>query len=304
MNVFSLPRTEEDAIKLFQAKGILPKMRHCDQGHEMTLNVGGTHVRWRCNKRECRSDVSMRVGNWMAGIRLSYVTLLRFIYGWAWQYTSIDWCERELGINHNTTVSMNAIMRETCALYMMGQPNQKIGGHGHIVEVDESLFSRRKSNCGRIFCEQWVVGGICRDTKDCFLVCVANRTATTLVKVISDHVLDGTTIYTDCWKGYSSVELRSAGYDHMTVNHRYNFVDPFTGVHTQNIERLWGAAKWRNKVHRGTKRDFLDSYFIEFMARRKSDDDTFEWILRVISETFPPECEPDLSTNSTTYLCP
>ena len=39
MNVFSLPRTEEDAIKLFQAKGILPKMRHCDQGHEMTLLV-------------------------------------------------------------------------------------------------------------------------------------------------------------------------------------------------------------------------------------------------------------------------
>ena len=39
-------------------------------------------------------------------------------------------------------------------------------------------------------------------------------------------------------------ELQLAGYDRMTVNHKYNFVDPFTGVHTQNIELLWGAEKW------------------------------------------------------------
>ena len=51
--------------------------------------------------------------------------VLRFVYGWARQYTSIDWCERELGITKNTTVSMNAIMREGCALYMMGKSDHK-----------------------------------------------------------------------------------------------------------------------------------------------------------------------------------
>ena len=137
MNLFNLPNTEEEAITFFQAHGILPGKRFCSDGHEMTLCVG-QQVRWRCKKRSCRTEVNMRVGNWLVGMRLSYVSILRFVYGWAWQYTSISWCERELGINHNTTVSMNAIMRETCALYMIGRSDHKIGGHGRIVEVDES----------------------------------------------------------------------------------------------------------------------------------------------------------------------
>ena len=79
------------------------------------------------------------------------------------------------------------------------------------------------------------------------------------MKAIGEHVEDGTVIYTDCWKGYSTDQLQAAGYDHMTVNHKYNFVDPIIGVHTQNVERMWGAVKWRNKCHRGTKRDLLST---------------------------------------------
>ena len=200
---------------------------------------------------------------------------------------------------------MSAIMRETCALYLMGRPNSKIGGAGLIVEVDESLFSKRKSNCGRVLDQQWVVGGTCRETKQCFMVCVPDRSAETLVKVISEHVEDGAVIYTDCWKGYSTNQLQAAGYDHMTVNHKYNFVDPFTGVHTQNVERMWGTAKWRNKCHRGTKRDFLDSYLIEFMARQCATEDPFLWIVKAIADIFPPETVSykRAKTTDSTYVC-
>ena len=75
----------------------------------------------------------------------------------------------------------------------------------------------------------------------------------------------------------------------MTVNQKYNFVDQFTAVHTQNVERMWGTAKWRNKCHRGTNRDFLDSNLIEFMARQYATEDPFLWIVKAIADIFPPE---------------
>ena len=100
-----------------------------------------------------------------------------------------------------------------------------------------------------------------------------------------------------CWKGCSTAAFESAGYKH---RNKYNFVDPFTGVYTQNVERMWGAAKWG-----GTKQDFLDSYFIEFMARRKATDDVFMWTFEVIAETFPPGTVlyRRASTTETLYIC-
>lgn len=68
------------------------------------------------------------------------------------------------------------------------------------------------------------------------------------------------------------------------VNHRYNFVDPASDVHTQHIERLWGSARWRNKVQRGTARSFL-----QFMWRNGlAGSDPFEAILKAKGEFWPP----------------
>jgi len=44
-----------------------------------------------------------------------------------------------------------------------------IGGTGLTVENDESKFRKTKYNKGRLVEGQWVVGGICRETKDMFL---------------------------------------------------------------------------------------------------------------------------------------
>lgn len=82
----------------------------------------------------------------------------------------MKFCERELGMNQETTVDWSAYMREVCANYLLSKPDGMIGGDGMVVEVDESVFTRRKYNVGRVFPQVWVFGGVCRETGQCFMV--------------------------------------------------------------------------------------------------------------------------------------
>ena len=59
--------------------------------------------------------------------------------------------------------------------------------------------------------------------------------------------------------------INSLGMEHRTVNHSLYFVDPNTGVHTQNIESLWNQVKYKFKKMKGVKREFLQLYLNEFM---------------------------------------
>jgi len=62
------------------------------------------------------------------------------------------------------------------------------------------------------------------------------------------YINQGTTIYSDCWRDYKTDELQNTGFQHLTINHTYNFDYPQTGAYTQNIERFWGSSKWLNKI--------------------------------------------------------
>lgn len=265
--IWDLPQSEEGAIRLFQDKGVLPKLKQCINGHEMTLYSFENAPFWKCTTRPCLKKSGLRVGTWLSHSKIPFVTAVRFIYCWVYELTSVKFCERELEINHNTVVDWNNYLREVCVFSVWRKNCGKIGGPGLIVEIDESLFTKRKNNAGRVLPQQWVFGGLCRETGGRFLVPVPNREAKTLMEQIQLHVEPGSTIISDCWRGYNSAELEKAGYTHLTVNHRYNFIDPETGASTQQVERMWGSAKWRNKKHRGTARHHLDSYLAEYMWR-------------------------------------
>ena len=68
-------------------------------------------------------------------------------------------------------------------------------------------------------------------------VLVERRDKGTLIPITRNQILPGTCVMSDMWKAYDC--LQGEGYNHLTVNHSQNFVDPDTGAHTQRIENTW-----------------------------------------------------------------
>ena len=93
--------------------------------------------------------------------------------------------------------------------------------------------------------------GIKDDRRKPILKIVHRRSTRHHIPFIKKHIRRGSSIISDGWRSYR--RLQDEGYNHLTVNHQEYFVDPVTGAHTLNLERLWGVCKatiWRLKGNR------------------------------------------------------
>ncbi|XP_075070855.1 uncharacterized protein LOC142159896 isoform X2 [Mixophyes fleayi] len=273
--------SEETAIEFLQKHNIIPRGRKCDNSHDMRPSFSDEQPRWRCHKRACRSKKGIRQDTWLEGSKIPLKTVVHFIYCWSRELTSIKFCKQKLNMSQPSVVDWNNYMREVC-VWRMEKMDTTIGGEGLFVEIDESLFIHRKNNAGRHLPQQWVFGGLCRETKECFILKVPNHSTETLLPIIRQKVRPGSIIISEHWRAYIDIEAND--YKHQTMNHRYHFVDPETFANTQQVKQMWGSAKWGNKKRRGTNSNFLDSYLAEFMWRmRINDHDPFYAILKDIA---------------------
>ena len=229
---------------------------------------------------------------WFSGhkIPLQKSLLLTYAFATDMSYTQAI---RETSIleetSRETVADWYSYCREVCllALDRIYDEQGKIGGAGHVVEIDECKIGKRKYNKGRRVEGNWVLGIIDLDGGFRLEICPNNkRDKETLMALINKHVEKGTTIVTDCWKGYSG--LSADGFAHLTVNHSYNFVNPETGANTQKIESSWRPL--RKKLTRGgVQREFLADHLCEYLWRREQNEhkrDPFQAIITDITKTY------------------
>ena len=234
----------------------------------------------------CSFRVGAKGGTFFEKAHLPLDKIFKFVSYWLALKRKQKWLEYELDIASDTVVNRSNFCREVCLICLVDN-SEKLGGNGVIVEIDECKMCKRKYNKGRIIEGQWIFGGIERESKKLFLVPVEERSKESLLAVIKEYILPGTTIVSDCWKSYNC--LADEGFQHQTVNHSQNFVDPDTGAHTQNIERAWRDV--RGDVPKfGRKKEHFSGYLAEHLFRRKypNHKDMYHIFFKYMGQVYPP----------------
>lgn len=161
-----------------------------------------------------------------------------------------------------------SLFHELCVLSTVHNP-KLISTLDNTVQIDKSDFrGRRKYNGGSCLLgnvEQDVLSedeegttipgpqvlGICTNTDNICFVLARNRSISTLIPLIKEHVQEGSTVWTDEWGVYKRLCDRIYAPD--VVNHSLHFVNPVTSANTQKIERCWKENKLLVKKSKATQ---------------------------------------------------
>lgn len=296
----SIFQNRSSTLQWLREVGLIPTQRFCSH-HKKYMNLLESDLecgRFLCMKKgKYRHTATVAEDTWFERCHISPAACILITYCFSVNM-SFDQTIRESSIIDGQQISRETVAdrfsfcREVCmaALDEEFQEEGLLGGVGEIIEIDECKIGRRKYERGRVVEGSWILGMIHRGhaTNYRLEICPDNkRDKDTLVGLIKKHVMPGTEIHTDCWKGY--IDLEDHGYVHKTVNHSEFFVDPETGAHTQNIESSW---RWmRRELSRGgVQKSSIADHLCEFMWRRRLrrfSQDPFKQLLIDIKRCYP-----------------
>lgn len=144
--------------------------------------------------------------------------------------------------------------------------NNKLGGFGKVVQVDETMPNYRcKSHGGRSPYNR--TDSLCIIEYDnsitrAFAKIIPNKRQETIIPIICSQVAAGSLIHTDEHGAY--VNLRNWEFVHETICHKYEFVNSVTGAHTQGIESFHNELKREIKKRKGIKTCDREVFLKEF----------------------------------------
>ena len=295
-----ITKTEQDTLNFVQHYGLIPKSIMCPKCsrpitkiHRGARNSKRSRLLFRCCRSTCRNSVSPRKGTFFEGSNISLRKALVFMYLFirkADYKTAIvetsGPCFDNQTTSSETVVDMYSYCREVCIHALFFQNIDLLGGPNSVVEISQVKFGKWKKGRLNGMDGQWALGGICRETRQCFFVVVPDLSASTLQSLIIQRVAPGTVIHTDGSEAYST--LSDYGFVHQPVNHSKGFVDPDTGAHTNLIQNTWWCLKKSLPVTCSSRTDYA-AHFAEFLWRRKHEKDKclFTAFLKDVVKVYP-----------------
>ena len=294
-----MPNSEECAAKLWSGNNralwflvwlellILP--RCCSRGHEWKFSNGndnedGSYCHLHCTARlqevfpaseedDEKAPTHKRCNykkTWRNQGDLSYYLpasmtpsqYLRTLY-WFSSDAPQKQVLKETGLAEKTWAKIRNKIRDLLWLVIQQQFNRvQLGGPGRVVVIDETFFTRKKTNAGGFvgrstMGNKTIVMGFLeldlatrKATGACVLITIANRKQATLKREIETHVLPGSLIFTDRHKSYHFLGRRQSQYVHRAVNHKageFSRMERIFGqdinVTTNAVEGLLGRLK-------------------------------------------------------------
>jgi transposase-like protein len=254
---------------------------------EYTCDGCGSNVRpqleqkrFRCGVSSCRREWSLKKHTFFEASRLKSHEILHLGYLWL-NRNSQTQAVVATGHSSRTVTKFFKHFRQLVSS-TLDEEDQFIGGPNVEVEIDETKLGKRKYNRGHRVEGVWIIVGVERTPeRRVFMERVEDRSAATLREVIGRHVLAGSIVLTDMWKGYAGLD-EHLNVTHKTVNHSRFFKDPETGVHTNTVEGTNNALKIMIKPRNRTKE--ADNHLGEFVWRRKNAQDLWNGFITAMRD--------------------
>ena len=257
----------DECRQWLQKYGLLASSKVCDCGIICSLvrhsnSPDGSY--WKCTQPRCRKRYDLRVGSFFENSDLPLRTLVELLYWWS-KDIRLSVFRREFNaISDDEIMDWFNLCRDFCVHVLFDINKNPIGGVDVVVEVNISRsFYRGETHDEAI----WMLGLVERDNpgNSILLPCPGNKTdPASLLPVIQQHVLPGTTVLTDEYSSFNDL---------------------------QDVKATPGSAKSDGtgsvSQSNGKRKDpkeiqISDSYLYAFVWRRKYKERIFEHLISFI----------------------
>lgn len=260
---------------------------YCQQMMKLnSFNKSELGYNWRCLNGNCSFNLTTLSALHCSFFHNSSISVkknLKIIYYLCKKIKLSDISEF-VGVSRNTIGKIKKNITDIINNYFLKTPI-RLGGNNKCVQIDETKLNHNvKAHRGRsTVIPTWAITMVDTSVTPAkgFAQVVPDRSSSTLIPIIKNIVRSGTTIYTDEWKAYDPL-ANDTSYDHKKITHKYNFVDPLTGVHTQNVESFNNKIKMDIKNQKGVRTNDRPRFLTFFLFIDTYKDYSLQKILEIL----------------------